>query len=94
VVVNETGYVTRIRPLNEEDSPAYLAAFESTRSAVAGWHYLPLVRISAGPGSTTIKDEFGGFAASYDGVAVPLPFHQDYEFEYSQVDGKGNVTIK
>jgi hypothetical protein len=93
VVVDETGHVTQIRRLEEDDSPGNVAAFESTRAAVTGWRYLPLVRISPGPGSTTLEYDPGLFSR-YEGVAVALPFHQDYEFEYSQVDGKGSVSIK
>jgi len=35
---------------------------------------------------------FNGFVSRYDGKATALPFHQDYDFTFTQKDGKGSVT--
>ena len=89
VIVDEQGKVTRVTPL--QTVPAEHDAFiASVRNAVAGWKFLPLVRVTEAPGTTDIR--IGDVTARYDGQALALPFHQVYSFTFRQLHGRPSVS--
>jgi len=89
VIVDENGSVTACQPLTETSGspPEFYAA---TRDAVLRWRFDPLVKMEGGAGRTTIT--YHGMNRHFGGKATALPFHQDYEFTFSQRDGKGTVS--
>jgi hypothetical protein len=89
LIVDEAGRVTQVLPLDPGSSQDRLF-FDSIQAAAGTWKFSPLVRFGEGAGSTTI--EFSGQKQTYEGLATALPFHQDYEFTFSQRDGKGFVS--
>jgi hypothetical protein len=91
LIVDETGCVTESNPL-ESATPADPAFFSAIQAAVRDWKFTPLVRITAGAGRTEII--FQGVKSVYSGKATALPFHQDYEFTFTQRDGKGFVSTQ
>jgi len=90
LVVDAAGDVTESSPLDPAVSadPAFFAAIQA---AVREWKFTPLVRIKGGPGKTDILSH--ETMITYEGEATALPFHQDYEFTFSQRDGKGFVSM-
>jgi hypothetical protein len=91
LIVDETGIVTESAPLDSSESadPAFFGAIQT---AVRDWKFTPLVRITAAPERTDII--FQGVIMTYTGKATALPFHQDYEFTFTQRDGKGFVSTQ
>jgi hypothetical protein len=91
VIVDAAGIVTSISPLDAGAplDPAFLTAI---RTAVSAWKFTPLVHIKNGPGRTDIT--FQDVVSTYTGLATALPFHQDYEFWFTQRDGKGFVSTQ
>jgi hypothetical protein len=90
VVVNEEGLVTESTAL---EAPAdYPQFFAAVQAVVGGWQYWPLVKVLPTHDDTRTEIQFNGFVATYDGKATALPFHQDYEFTFTQKDGQGVVT--
>ena len=88
LVVDKHGVVSESRlttPTGGQTS-AFSAA---VISATLQWHFLPLVEIKAGPGTSSIF--VGDTEFQYAGEATALPFHQDYAFVFSQVDGSPSV---
>jgi hypothetical protein len=47
--------------------------------------------IKRGPVKTSILAH--GLETTYEGTARALPFHEDYEFMFSQHDGKGTASM-
>jgi hypothetical protein len=89
VVVDEHGVVTDSTAL---DAPAdYPQFFAAVQAVVGAWRYWPLVKVLPSPGKRT-EIVFSGYVSTYDGQATALPFHQDYDFTFSQKDGQGTVT--
>jgi hypothetical protein len=89
VVVDEHGVVTDSTAL---DAPAdYPQFFAAVQAVVGAWRYWPLVKVLPSPG-TRSEIVFSGYVSTYDGQATALPFHQDYDFTFSQKDGQGTVT--
>lgn len=88
VIVNERGVVADSTAL--EAPPDYPQFFAAVQAVVGGWRYWPLVKVLPAPG---VRSEiaFNGFVSTYDGQATALPFHQDYEFTFTQKDGQGVV---
>ena len=94
VVVNESGRVTQVQQLDADGADLHSDEFiASVQSTVAGWKYLPLVKVTPGEEHTTLYYESNSFS-TYSGKAVALPFHKDYEFTFRQVDGRGSVEIR
>jgi hypothetical protein len=91
VIVDTAGNVTSISPL-EAGAPRDPAFLSAIRTAVNAWKFTPLVHIKQGPGRTEII--FQDFVSTYTGLATALPFHQDYEFWFTQRDGKGFVSTQ
>ena len=91
VVVNEMGLVTSVIAIDQPDANQ-LPFVESVRSAVQGWKFTQLVKVIPGPTFTRLVDAFGS-EAMYPGKATALPFHQDYQFVFSQTQGKPNVSV-
>jgi hypothetical protein len=91
VIVDETGIVVESAPLDSAVSPDP-EFFGAVQMAVREWRFTPLVRIEPGTGKSEII--FQGVKSFYTGKAVALPFHQDYEFTFTQRDGKGFVSMQ
>lgn len=92
VVVDKHGVVTDSTALEApSDYPQFFAAVQSV---VGGWKYWPLVKVLPSTDGARTEIVFHGFVSTYDGLATALPFHQDYEFTFSQKDGQGVVTTK
>jgi hypothetical protein len=89
LIVDEMGSVTESAPLDSA-TPADPEFFGAVQTAVRDWKFTPLVRITAADERTVIV--FPGGRATYTGKATALPFHQDYEFTFTQRDGKGFVS--
>jgi hypothetical protein len=92
VVVDAMGQVTSV-VATEQSDPGQLPFVESIRSAIQGWRFTQLVKVTPGPVSTMLVDAFGS-QTMYPGKATALPFHQDYRFIFSQTEGKANVTVR
>jgi len=89
VVVDGGGVVTESTAL---EAPAdYPQFFAAVQAVVGAWKYWPLVKVLPSPGTRT-DIAFNGYVSTYDGQATALPFHQDYDFIFTQKDGKGSVT--
>ena len=90
VIVDEHGVVTDSTALDAPpDYPQFFAAVQ----AVAGaWKYWPFVKVIPSMTATRTEIVFHGFVSTYWGTATALPFHQDYDFTFTQKDGKGVVT--
>lgn len=89
VVVNEGGVVTESSALDAP--PDYPQFFAAVQAVVGAWKYWPLVKVLPAPGKRT-EVFFNGYVSTYDGQATALPFHQDYDFTFTQKDGQGSVT--
>jgi hypothetical protein len=89
LLVDESGNVSECLDLGAaaESRPEFFAA---VRGAVLTWRFAPLVKMYGGTGMTHIDDH--GTARNFVGRAEALPFHQDYEFEFSQRNGEGIVS--
>jgi hypothetical protein len=89
VIVDEKGIVTdSTAVLAPPDYPQFFAAVQAV---VRDWKYWPLVKWLPAEGTKT-DIEFSGWIRTYFGPATALPFHQDYDFTFSQKDGQGIVT--
>jgi outer membrane biosynthesis protein TonB len=88
LIVDENGIVNDATPLGP--SPEYPQFFAAVQAAVRQWTYSPLVR-SVPAGEDTVL-HFNGWSATYSGKATAMPFHQDYDFVFTQKDGKGVVS--
>ena len=90
VTVSEAGFVNQCSPLDPSDAvhPRFVAAIQD---AVRSWRYMPLVQIRRGPVQTSIIAH--GHETTYPGTAIALPFHEDYEFTFTQQDGKGSASM-
>lgn len=90
VVVTEQGVVADSTAL---EAPAdYPQFFAAVQAVVGAWKYWPLVKVVPTNDGTFTEIVFNGFVSRYDGKATALPFHQDYDFTFTQKDGKGSVT--
>lgn len=90
VVVNEQGVVTDSSAI---DVPAdYPQFFSAVQAVVGGWKFWPLVKVLPTHDGTRTEIVFNGFVSTYEGKATALPFHQVYEFTFSQKNGRGAVT--
>ena len=88
LVVDEGGRVTRCLPSGAAtDFPEF---FTAVQTAVLTWRFDPLVKMEGGSGRTTIS--YHGVSRHFQGKAYALPFSQDYEFTFTQRDGKGTVS--
>ena len=88
LVVNEGGSVTRCLPADTANAAPEF--FTAVQTAVLTWRFDPLVKMEGGAGRTTIT--YHGVTRHFGGKAYALPFSQDYEFTFSQRDGKGSVS--
>ncbi len=92
VVVDEHGVVAESTALEAPfDYPQFFAAVQAV---VGAWKYWPLVKVIPSNGGTRTEIVFHGFVSTYEGSATALPFHQDYDFTFTQKDGKGVVTTR
>jgi hypothetical protein len=90
IVVSEQGVVAESTAL---EAPAeYPQFFAAVQSVVGSWKYWPLVKVLPTHDGTRTEIVFNGFVSTYEGKATALPFHQDYDFVFTQKDGKGVVT--
>jgi len=90
VVVNSEGFVSSVEPLGQPSE--HHEFVQSVVEAVQTWRYYPLVKTVLGPERTKIR--VGDATTTYNGVATALPFHQDYAFSFSQLDGRPHVDVK
>jgi hypothetical protein len=90
MIVDEGGRVTQVGLL-EPASDVDAAFFSEVQRALGSWTFLPLIRRKPVPNQTTTL-RYHGTSRQYGGVAVALPFHQDYEFWFTQRDGVGYVS--
>jgi hypothetical protein len=90
MIVDEGGRVQGTTLLDEagENDPAF---FQSVQAALGRWTFLPLIRRTPAADRTTTL-EYHGISHQFAGIATALPFHQDYEFTFTQRDGIGSVT--
>jgi hypothetical protein len=89
VIVDEKGIVIDSRAVHAPpDYPQFIAAVQAV---VSDWKYWPLVKWLPAEGVKT-DIEFGGWVRTYFGPATAMPFHQDYDFTFSQKDGQAIVT--
>ena len=92
VVVSERGVVSdSIAVVVPPDYPQFFAAVQAV---VGAWKYWPLVKVQPTSDGTRTEIEFNGFVSTYDGKATALPFHQDYDFTFTQKDGIGAVLTQ
>ena len=90
VVVDEHGVVSDSTAI---DAPSdYPQFFAAVQAVVSAWKFWPLVKVVPTNDGKRTEIFFSGYASAYDGEATALPFHQDYEFTFTQKDGKGSVT--
>ncbi len=89
IIVDEHGSVVDSMALAAP--PDYPQFFAAVQGAVLEWKFWPLVKWWAVAGSRT-EIEFNGWVRTYEGTATALPFHQDYDIAFTQIDGKGVVT--
>ena len=89
VVVDEHGVVSSSSAIAAP--PDYPQFFAAVQAVVGAWKYWPLVKVVPAPGVRT-EIVFSDSVSTYDGQATALPFHQDYEFTFTQRDGQGTVT--
>ena len=90
VVVSEGGVVSDSSAI--EVPPDYPQFFAAVQAVVGAWKFWPLVKVIPTHDGTRTEIFFNGYASMYEGKATALPFHQDYEFTFTQQDGKGSVT--
>jgi hypothetical protein len=90
LIVSENGVVTDSTAL--EAPPEYPQFFAAVQAVVGSWKYWPLVKVLPTQDGTRTEIVFNGFVSTYEGKATALPFHQDYNFTFTQKDGKGVVT--
>jgi hypothetical protein len=92
MIVDEGGRVqgTTLLDNGGATDPAF---FQSVQAALARWTFLPLIRRTPTAGRTTTL-EYHGISHQFAGIATALPFHQDYEFTFTQRDGIGSVTTR
>jgi hypothetical protein len=90
VVVDEHGVVTDSTA--RDTPPDYPQFFAAVQAVVGAWKYWPLVKVIPSTDGTRTEIEFHGFVSRYEGKATALPFHQDYDFTFTQKDGQGIVT--
>lgn len=92
VIVTEQGVVAESNAL---EAPAdYPQFFAAVQGVLGAWKYWPLVKVVPTNDGTFTEIVFNGFVSRYDGKATALPFHQDYDFTFTQKDGQGIVTTK
>jgi hypothetical protein len=90
MIVGEDGRVQRTTLLDDAGAtdPAF---FQSVETALNRWTFLPLIRrMPVADRTTTLH--YHGISHQFSGIATALPFHQDYEFTFTQRDGIGSVT--
>jgi len=92
VVVDEHGVVADSTALDAP--PDYPQFFAAVQAVVGAWKYWPLVKVIPSNDGTRTEIVFNGFVSTYEGTATALPFHQDYDFTFTQKDGKGVVTTR
>jgi TonB family protein len=90
MIVDEGGRVTGTQSLDSAESidPEF---FAEVQRALSRWTFLPLIRRKPEQHRFTTL-QYHGTKRTYGGVAVALPFHQDYEFWFTQRDGVGSVS--
>jgi hypothetical protein len=90
LIVDEQGVVSQCSPIDPSDAvhPEFVAAIQD---AVRGWRFMPLVSIKRGTEQTSVAAH--GHRTIYPGRATALPFHEDYEFTFTQRDGKGDASM-
>ena len=90
MIVDEGGRVRETTLLDApgRNDPAFFAAVQA---ALGRWTFMPLIRLKAARDKTTTL-EFHGTRRQFSGDATALPFHQDYEFTFTQRDGIGFVS--
>jgi len=92
VIVDEGGRVQQtalLGPPGQNDA----AFFAAVQSALGKWTFTPLIRQKPAPGKTTTLT-YHGITHQMTGDATALPFHQDYEFTFTQRDGIGFVSTQ
>ena len=83
----------RVRETTLLDAPGQgePAFFAAVQAALGKWTFSPLIRVRpAGDKTTTLA--YHGITHQMSGDATALPFHQDYEFTFTQRDGIGFVS--
>lgn len=84
LIFNEQGEVMEVRPLREDASEESAVFLTSVREACRHWYYTALVerRHVTADGPEGRKESI---------IETPTPFHLDFEFTFSQSDGRGLV---
>lgn len=92
LIVSAEGRVTEVQPINAAATHTFDAFFPSVRDSVQTWKFYPLVKVTLGPVHGTVR--VGDISMTYKGEVMPLPFHQDYAFDFTQHNGKPKVTVE
>ncbi|MGY1424814.1 energy transducer TonB [Lysobacter sp. A289] len=92
LIVSAEGRVTEVQPINAAATPEFDAFFPRVRESVQTWKFYPLVKVTLGPVHGTVR--VGDISMTYKGEVTPLPFHQDYAFDFTQHNGKPKVTVE
>ncbi|MBC8024570.1 MAG: hypothetical protein H7Y89_01135 [Steroidobacteraceae bacterium] len=92
LIVDEGGRVQQTTLLDApgQNDPAFFAAVQT---ALGTWTFTPLIRQKRARGKTTTL-KYHGITHQMTGDATALPFHQDYEFTFTQRDGIGFVSTQ
>jgi hypothetical protein len=88
VVVDESGSVTAVTPIEPLANEADERFFAAIVAACESWRYAPYTEVADTPIETPNDD--GTVTTEYPSRA--LPFHLDYAFTFSQQDGRATVS--
>ena len=87
LIVDETGAVGEVQPLDANDAPARGAFFASVHDACRQWKFTPLIQ-----GIVDVEKQADGSIAILEAREQALPFHLDYAFRFSQHHGQPAVS--
>lgn len=87
IVVDESGVVTRVDPIDVAGTPAESAFLASIEDACRRWKFSPLIQ-----GILDVEKQADGSIAILEAREKPLPFHLDYAFLFTQNDGQPTVS--
>ena len=88
VVVDESGSVTSVTPIEPLEDAVALRFFAAVVEACRTWRYAPYTEIATT--AVEIPNDDGTVTTEYPSRA--LPFHRDYAFTFSQVGGRATVS--
>ncbi len=89
LVVGADGVVAGVESLGATTTSERDHLFEAVREACLLWKFSPLIRLDLDAGPTVVTGDSG--TTTYKGRPIALPFHLDYEFNFSQHDGRPQI---